>query len=107
VRIGRTIEKKLICPVCDVVVADVSYRPLAGALRIRNVKGQDVNPLGGALRLRIAEQQHDAEAAAFVKRASGELIYEFRGVNGHRRLATAPRIVSALKRTAGGWVPVP
>jgi hypothetical protein len=109
------VTKKLICPRCGDVLADADYRPLAWSLTLIAPGGDQLTPQMGAIHLRRAEEQLATAACAadadeartrleFIKRNSGELIYDLPCPRGHYTLATAPQMTRALRRTQGGWV---
>jgi hypothetical protein len=109
------VTKKLICPQCGDFLADADYRPLAGSLTLIAPGGDQLTPQMGAVHLRRAEEQLATAASAadadeartrleFVKRHSGELMYDLPCHRGHYTLATAPQMTRALRRTRGDWV---
>ena len=109
------VTKKLTCPRCGDVLADADYRPLAGSLTLTAPGGDQLTPEMGAIQLRRAEEQLATAATAadadeartrleFIKRHSGELIYDLPCPKGHHTLATAPQLTRALRRTHGEWV---
>ena len=107
--------KKLLCPHCGDVLADVDYRPVAGSLALSAPGGYQLTPEMGAIHIRRAEQELASadsttgadEARArleFVRRNVGELMYDLPCHQGHSTLATAPQITRALRRAKGDWV---
>jgi hypothetical protein len=115
VRTFLRVTKKLICPQCGDVLADADYRPLAGSLTLTSPGGDHLTPQMGAVHLRLAEQQlatADSVAAAdeartrleFVRRHTGELIYDLPCHRGHCTLATAPQMTQLLRRAHGDRV---
>jgi hypothetical protein len=115
VSVSFRVTKKLICPRCGDVLADADYRPLAWSLTLIAPGGDQLTPQMGAIHLRRAEEQLATAASAadadeartrleFIKRNSGELIYDLPCPRGHYTLATAPQMTRALRRTQGGWV---
>ncbi len=107
--------KKLICPQCGDVLADADYRPLAGSLTLVTPGGDQLTPQMGAVHLRRAEEQLATAACAadadqartrleFIRRHSGELMYDLPCHRGHYTLATAPQMTRALRRAHGDWV---
>jgi hypothetical protein len=115
VRIFLRVTKKLICPQCGDVLADADYRPLAGSLTLTSPGGGQLTPQLGAVHLQRAEEELATAASAadadeartrleFVKRHSGELMYDLPCHRGHYILATAPQMTRALRRTQGNRV---
>jgi hypothetical protein len=107
--------KKLLCPHCGDVLADVDYRPVAGSLALSAPGGYQLTPEMGAIHIGRAEQElasADSTAGAdeararleFVRRNVGELMYDLPCHQGHSTLATAPQITRALRRANGDWV---
>jgi hypothetical protein len=112
------VTKKLTCPRCGDVMADADYRPLAGSLTLIAPDGDQLTPEMSAIHLRRAEEQLATAATAadadearkrleFIKRHSGELIYDLPCPRGHYTLATAPQMTRALRRTQGAWASLP
>jgi hypothetical protein len=115
VRTFLRVTKKLICPQCGDVLADADYRPLAGSLTLTSPGGDQLTPQMGAVHLVRAEEQLATAASAadadeartrleFIKRYSGELMYELPCPQGHYVLATAPHMTRSLRRAQGDWV---
>ena len=107
--------KKLLCPRCGDVLADADYRPMVGSLALSGPEGFKLTPEIGAVHLRRVEQElatADSTAGAdeararleFIRRHSGELLYDLPCHQGHDTLATAPQIARALRRAKGDWV---
>ncbi|SRR5579862_4524340 len=112
--VGR-VTKKLLCPQCDDVLADVSYRPLAWSLTLVAPDGRPLVPQQGSIHVRRAEQQlasasspaeeqQARERLQDIKRRLGELMYDLPCHRGHHTVATAPQITRALRRGQGDWV---
>jgi hypothetical protein len=89
------VEKRLICPRCGDVVADVVYRRWPGRLTVRSLKGYEIMPVrAGAIRRDVdVGDDHPAD-----------LVYELTCHNGHTTTRAMPRIVAALRRSGGQWV---
>ena len=111
----KQVTKKLLCPRCGDVLADVDYRPLAGSLTLSAPAGHQLTPEMGAIHIRRAEQELASadstggadEARArreFIRRTVGELMYDLPCHRGHYTLATAPQITRALRHAKGDWV---
>lgn len=111
----KRVTKKLLCPRCGDVLADADYRPLAGSLALSAPGGYELTPQMGAVHLRRAEQElasADSTAGAdeararleFIRRHSGEVMYDLPCHQGHYTLATAPQITRALRGAKGDWV---
>ena len=109
------VTKKLICPQCGDVLADADYRPLARSLTLIAPGGDQLTPQMGAVHLGRAEEHLATAASAadadeartrleFIKRHSGELMYDLPCQRGHYTLATAPQMTRALRRAHGDWV---
>jgi hypothetical protein len=115
VSVFRRVTKKLLCPQCGDVLADVDYRPVAGSLALCGPEGYQLTPQMGAVHLRRAEQElatADSTAGAdeartrleFIRHHIGEVMYDLPCHQGHYTLATAPQITRALRRAKGDWV---
>ena len=111
----KRVTKKLLCPRCGDVLADADYRPMVGSLALSAPGGSELTPQMGAVHLRRAEQElasADSTAGAdeararleFIRRHSGEVMYDLPCHQGHYTLATAPQITRALRGTKGDWV---
>jgi hypothetical protein len=109
------VTKKLICPQCGDVLADADYRPLARSLTLIAPGGDQLTPQMGAVHLGRAEEHLAIAASAadadeartrleFIKRHSGELMYDLPCQRGHYTLATAPQMTRALRRAHGDRV---
>jgi hypothetical protein len=114
-RVVRRVTKKLLCPQCGDVLADASYRPLAGWLTLVTPDGNQLTPQEGAIHIRRAEQQLASasspaeedkarERLQDIKRHLGELMYDLPCHRGHHTLTTAPQFTRALRRAQGDWV---
>jgi hypothetical protein len=115
VSVFKQVTKKLLCPRCGDVLADVDYRPLAGSLTLSAPGGYQLTPEMGAIHIRRAEQELATASSSagadeararleFIRRHVGELLYDLPCHQGHYTLATAPQITRALRRAKGDWV---
>src|SRR5579863_9666123 len=106
--VGR-VTKKLLCPQCDDVLADVSYRPLAWSLTLVAPDGRPLVPQQGSIHVRRAEQQlasascpveeqQAREGLQDIKRRLGELMYD---LPCHRGITRWPRRLRSPGRCAG------
>jgi hypothetical protein len=123
----RRYERELVCSRCRNVIAWIRLRPMA-LLRIRDLAGVDVTPLGSRTALGIAERRlaeaRAADAAgrpealdeysgvaacerelAYLRRAVGEVVYEFDCPACRARYVRAlPDLTAAVRRADSGRV---
>lgn len=100
------------------MMGEASHQRWPGDLRVTDAQGRLVQPTHVGLLVRAAEQElagaADASARdraqtrlAFLRRHVSEIVYDLSCPAGHPVLTTMPRLVTAVRRAKGTWVPVP
>jgi hypothetical protein len=113
----RSLTKRLLCPVCAVVVADASYRGWPGQLMVWSPDGSRIVPTRGVVAVEQAERdladastaEEAQDARRRLERISAnrwDVWFRLRCRNGHTVTRTGPDLLEAARRARGSWVPL-
>ena len=99
-----TVTKQLICPQCDTVMAEASYRRFLPRLRVRTIDGVELPPESMELLLLRARDQAAEDRVTFLEDHLDEYVFDLRCRSDHSTLRTMPQIARAVRSTPGRWV---
>jgi hypothetical protein len=110
----RRLTKRLLCPVCEVVVAEASYRGWPRQLRLTAPDGRGIVPARGVIAVEQAERDVRNASADEVEDARRrreavsdnrwDVWFWLRCRNGHTAIRTAPDLLRAMREAGGAWV---